>query len=74
MSGPMKEPSWWDDAEIINLIIKVAKAGKLDVVNKKLVKIYAAVENGADIKKINEFVSLGKFNGRNIDELIEQAK
>jgi hypothetical protein len=74
MSDGAKEPSWWDDAEIINLIIRVARAGKLDVVNRKLVKIYTAVENGADIGKINDFVSRGKFNGRNVDEMIEQAK
>lgn len=74
MSNGTKDASWWDDAEIINLIIQVAKAGKLESVNRKLGKISAAVENGADIGKINEFVLRGKFNGRNIDELIEQAK
>jgi hypothetical protein len=74
MSDQTQEQSWWEDTEVINLIIKVAKAGKLDIVNKKLVKIHTALENGADIGKINEFVLKGKFNGRNIDELIEQAK
>jgi len=52
----------------------VVKAGKLDIVKRKIEKINAALEKGADVRKINEFVSRGKFNGRNIDELIEQAK
>lgn len=74
MGDVTNETLWWNDTEIINLILKVAKAGKLDILNNKLVKIYDAVENGANIEKINEFVSRGKFNGCNVDELIEQAK
>jgi len=74
MSSGTDETPWWNNTEIVNLILRVAKAGKLDILNKKLVKIYDAVENGASIDKINEFVSRGKFNGCNIDELIEQAK
>jgi hypothetical protein len=74
MSEGTTNPSWWEDEEIITLIIKVAKAGKLDIVGRKLAKISNAVENGADIRKINEFVMKGKFDGHNIDELIEQAK
>jgi hypothetical protein len=74
MKGHNLEPSWLDDEEITDLIIKVLKAGKLDIVNRKLIKISNAVENGADIKKINDFVQRGKFNGSNVDELIEQAK
>jgi hypothetical protein len=74
MSDVKIETPWWNETEIFNLILRVAKAGKLDILNKKLVKIYDAVENGASIEKINEFVSRGKFNGCNVDELIEQAK
>jgi len=74
MSEQTTEISWWHNEEIIRLIIEVAKAGKLDIVKRKIEKIDAALEMGADVRKINEFVSRGKFNGRNIDELIEQAK
>ncbi len=74
MSKNMKENSWWQNEEIFRLIIEVARAGKLDVAKRKFEKINSALEMGADVQKINEFVSLGKFNGRNIDELIEQAK
>ncbi len=74
MGDGMREPTWWDDAELVKLIVKASKAGKLDIVNRKLVKIRRAVENGADIGKINEFVSRGRFNGSNVDELIEEAK
>lgn len=74
MNEHMKENSWWKNEEIFRLIIEVARAGKLDIVKRKFEKINSALEMGADVQKINEFVSLGKFNGRNIDELIEQAK
>lgn len=74
MSEQMKEISWWEDQELFRLIVEVANAGKLDIVKRKFEKLSAAVEKGADVRKINDFVSRGKFNGRNIDELIEQAK
>lgn len=74
MGDVTQEPTWWDDDELVKLIVKASKAGKLDIVNRKLVKIRHAVENGADIGKINEFVSRGRFNGSNVDELIEEAK
>ncbi|HNY64615.1 MAG TPA: hypothetical protein PKM41_04205 [Deltaproteobacteria bacterium] len=74
MCEAKKEVYWWDDEEIFNLIARVAKAGKLDMVKRKLEKIHIAVENGADVGKINEFVMRGRFNGRNVDELIEQAR
>jgi hypothetical protein len=74
MSEQMKEKSWWKDEEIFRLIVEAANAGKLDAVKRKFEKLNAALEKGADVRKINEFVSRGKFNGRNIDELIEQAK
>lgn len=74
MSEQMKDNSWWKNKEIFRLIIEASNAGKLDLVKRKLEKINAALEMGADVRKINDFVSRGKFNGRNIDELIEQAK
>jgi hypothetical protein len=74
MREQMKEKSWWKDEEIFRLIVEAANAGKLDAVKRKFEKLNAALEKGADVRKINEFVSRGKFNGRNIDELIEQAK
>lgn len=74
MEELMRDFSWWNDQEIIRLISEVAQAGRLDHLKRKIDKINAAVENGADIRKINEFVKNGKFNGRNIDELIQQAK
>jgi hypothetical protein len=74
MSEQIRENSWWQNEEIFRLIIKASHAGKLDLVKRKIEKINAAVERGADVQKINEFVSRGKFNGHNVDELIEQAK
>jgi ribosomal protein L12E/L44/L45/RPP1/RPP2 len=74
MSEQTIENAWWQNEEIFRLIVEVVKAGKLDIVKRKFEKINAALEKGADVRKINEFVSRGKFNGRNIDELIEQAK
>jgi hypothetical protein len=70
----MKELSWWKDREIIHLMSRVAKAGRLDHLRRKIDRINAAVDDGADIEKINEFVRKGKFDGHNIDEMIEQAK
>lgn len=74
MREQTKDFSWWYDQEIVSLISKVTKAGKLDHLKRKIDKINSAVERGADIGKINEFVKSGKFNGHNIDELINQAK
>ena len=74
MEEQMQDFSWWNNQEIVRLISEVAQAGKLDHLKRKIDKINAAVENGADIGKINEFVRSGKFNGRNLDELIQQAK
>lgn len=73
MSEQLEEMFWWSDERISRLIIEVARAGKLDTVKKKFDKINAALENGADVEKINDFVVSGRFNGRNIDELIENA-
>ncbi len=70
----MKDFSWWKDQEIVHLMSRVAKAGRLDHLKRKIDRINAAVDNGADIDKINEFVRSGKFDGHNIDELIDQAK
>lgn len=74
MSDQLKDKSWWNDEEVFHLIKRVVNAGKLEIVKRKFERLNAAVEGGADVGKINEFVMRGKFNGNNIDELIEQAK
>lgn len=74
MREQMKDFTWWKDQEIVHLMSRVAKAGRLDHLKRKIDKINAAVDNGANIEKINEFVKSGKFNGHNIDEMINQAK
>jgi len=70
----MKDFTWWKDKEIVHLMSRVAKAGRLDHLKRKINRINAAIDDGADIEKMNEFVKSGKFNGHNIDEMIAQAK
>ncbi len=74
MSDQLKDKSWWSDEEVFHLMKRVVNAGKLEIVKRKFERLSSAVEGGADVGKINEFVSKGQFNGNNIDELIEQAK
>lgn len=66
--------SWWNDEKIVCLLTRITKAGKLDHLRRKIDRINAAVDGGADVGKMNEFVKRGKFNGHNVDELIKQAK
>lgn len=73
MIEQLKENTWWDDKEVFQLIFRAVKSGKLDIVKRKFERLNAAIDNGADVSKINDFVMEGKFNGNNIDELIEQA-
>jgi molybdenum cofactor biosynthesis enzyme MoaA len=74
MEDKSQEYSWWKDQEIVHLMSRVVKAGRMDNLRRKIDRINKAVENGADIRKINEFVEEGRFNGNNIDELIRHAK
>lgn len=74
MEDKSQEYSWWKDQEIVHLMSRVVKAGRMDNVRRKIDRLNKAVENGADIRKINEFVEEGRFNGNNIDELIRHAK
>lgn len=74
MEDKSQEYSWWKDQEIVHLMSRVVKAGRMDYLRRKIDRINKAVESGADIGKINEFVEEGRFNGNNIDELIRHAK
>ncbi|MFY9398044.1 MAG: hypothetical protein WAR22_06765 [Desulfomonilia bacterium] len=74
MKEQLQEYPWWKDQEIVHLMTRVVKAGKMETLRRKIDRINQAVEDGADVGKINEFVEEGRFNGNNIDELIRHAK